>query len=517
MRHSLFAGLLLACAPFVAAATCVDGSVFADTNGNGLRDGGEKPLSGIAVSDGEQIVLTDADGRYQLPASTRPTVFVIKPAGYRAAMRVDGLPDIWRAGTDETSRKGKQKAKTGAQCQPFALVPADDAPASFQTLLMADSQTSSTLDVGYFERDIIAPLRGTHQAKLGLTLGDITNDDPALYPALVAAVTSLGVPWLHVPGNHDMDVDARSDATSLASYHRALGPDTYAWEEPSMVFIGLDDIIAQPGQKPAYVGGLREDQFAFLERYLPTVPEDKLLVIGVHIPLFDRKFRAEDRTRLFALLENRANRLILSGHTHEQSQTFWDAARGWNGATPLHEYNVGAACGAFWSGVKDAQGIPDTTMADGTPNGYGLLNVQPQGRYSVEYRVARAPADEQIALHAPKVLRRGAYPAWGVYANVFMGYEGLPVEFRVGDGEWQPMKRVEQPDPRVLQENIADDLATTLRGYDRSPEAVPSTHLWRGALPTRLDAGEHTVEVRTTLNGTQYTRRAVYRLQDAAP
>lgn len=517
MRHSLFACLWLACVPFAASAACTDGLVFADTNGNGVRDAGELPLADIRISDGEHIVSTDGEGRYQLPASNQPTVFVIKPAGYRAAVRADGLPDIWRTGTDPTPRKGKRKARTAASCQPFALVPDADAPTSFQTLLMADSQTSNTQDVGYFERDLIAPLRGSHQARLGLTLGDITNDEPALYPALVQAVTSLGVPWLHVPGNHDMDVDARSDATSLASYHRALGPDTYAWEEPSMVFIGLDDIIAQPGQAPAYIGGLREDQFAFLERYLPTVPEDTLVVIGVHIPLFDRRFRAEDRTRLFALLENRAHRLILSGHSHEQSQTFWDAAKGWNGATPLHEYNVGAACGAFWSGVKDAQGIPDSTMADGTPNGYGLLNVQPQGRYSVEYRVARAPAEQQIALHAPKVLRRGAYPAWGVYANVFMGYDGLPVEFRVDDGDWQPMKRVEQADPRLLVENIADDLATTLRGYDRSPEAVPSSHLWRGALPTRLDAGEHTVDVRTTLNGRSYSARTTYHLQDAQP
>jgi 3',5'-cyclic AMP phosphodiesterase CpdA len=517
MRLSLFAGLWLACAPLLAAASCVDGTVFADTNGNGLRDAGEQPLPGIAVSDGEHLVRTDAQGRYRLLASTQPTVFVIKPAGYRAAARADGLPDIWRPGSAPAAVKGKRPADADAQCPPFALVPDADAPASFQALLMADSQTSHLQDVDYFERDLIAPLRGSHQARLGLTLGDITNDDPALYPALVAAVTSLGVPWLHVPGNHDMDVDARSDAASLASYHRALGPDTYAWEERTMVFIGLDDIIAQPGQKPAYVGGLREDQFAFLERYLPTVPEDKLLVIGVHIPLFDHRFREADRKRLFALLENRANRLILSGHTHEQSQTFWDAARGWNGATPLHEYNVGAACGAFWSGVKDAQGIPDTTMADGTPNGYGLLNVQPQGRYSVEYRVARAPATEQIALHAPRVLRQGAYPAWGVYANVFMGYDGLPVEFRVDDGAWQPMKRIEQPDPRVLQENIADDLAGALRGYDRSPEATPSSHLWRAALPTTLAEGEHTVEVRATLNGTVYSQRTTYRLQNATP
>ena len=49
----------------------------------------------------------------------------------------------------------------------------------------------------------------------------------------------------------------------------------------------LDDVVYQPGQKPAYVGGLRDDQFAFLEAYLPTVPKDRLLVIGVHIPFFD--------------------------------------------------------------------------------------------------------------------------------------------------------------------------------------------------------------------------------------
>lgn len=508
MRQTLLTGLLLACAPFAATASCVEGAVFNDANGNGVHDAGEKPLSGIKVSDGEHIVVTGNDGRYQLPASAQPNIFVIKPAGYGAAVRSDGLPDIWRPSAGEGS---------AAQCRPFALVPQPDAPSTFQTLVMADSQASNALDVGYFERDIIAPLRGKHQARLGMTLGDITNDDPSLYPALTKAVTSLGVPWLHVPGNHDMDIGAQSDATSLASYHRYLGPDTYAWEEPSMVFIGMDDIIAQPGQKPAYVGGLREDQFAFLERYLPTIAKDKLVVLGFHIPLFDHVYRAEDRARLFALLEKVEHPLILSGHTHNQSHKFWAAEQGWKGARPLHEYNVGAACGAFWSGVKDAQGIPDTTMADGTPNGYGLLNVQPQGRYSVEYRVARAAPDQQIALHAPKVLRQGAYPAWGVYANVFMGYDGLPVEFRVDGGEWEPMKQVQQPDPRLLMENMADDMANNLRGYDRSPEAVPSTHLWRAALPSKLAEGEHTVEVRTTLNGRQFSTQTRYRLQSAMP
>src|SRR3546814_2584313 len=77
-----------------------------------------------------------------------------------------------------------------------------------------------------------------------------------------------------------------------------------------------------------------------------------------------------------------------------------------------------------------------------------------------------------------------------------MGRDDTRVEYRVDGGDWMPMRRVSQPDPRLLVENMRDDLAETLRGYDRSPEAKPSPHLWRGALPTGLGVGEHAVEVR---------------------
>ena len=33
---------------------------------------------------------------------------------------------------------------------------------------------------------------------------------------------------------------------------------------PGHAFIALDDVIYRPGQRPAYIGGLRDDQFAFL-------------------------------------------------------------------------------------------------------------------------------------------------------------------------------------------------------------------------------------------------------------
>src|SRR5690606_13551082 len=212
-------------------------------------------------------------------------------------------------------------------------------------------QTSSMQDVDYYWRDIVQPLVGKHGAALGLTLGDVTNDDLALYPELLRATMSLQVPWLFIPGNHDLDFDAADDDDSLRTFRHHLGPDTFAWEEEAVTFIGLDDIIYQPGKSPTYFGGLREDQFAFLQAYLPTVRKDRLLVIGVHIPFFEpgpRSFRTEDRERLFAMLEDFPHVLLLSGHTHAQQHWYHDASTGWRGAKPLHEYNVGAACGAFW-------------------------------------------------------------------------------------------------------------------------------------------------------------------------
>ena len=80
------------------------------------------------------------------------------------------------------------------------------------------------------------------------------------------------------------------------------------------------------------------------------------------------------------------------------------------------------------------------------------------------------------------------------------------------------MTRVLQADPRVLAENLADDGAEVLRGYDRMPEATPSSHLWRLPLPTDLSAGEHHIEVRARDAWLgEALESAVYRLQDAGP
>lgn len=524
------------------ASSCAGGSVFEDRNGNGRRDPGEPGLAGQRVSDGRRIVLTDAKGRYALPPREGSSQFLIKPAGYRLAARADsGLPDYWLnvAPSESPPLKYGGMAAAAPACRDYALIPERTAArgGELDVLVFADPQTKSATDIGYYRRDIVEPLlarrrNGRAPAQLGLSLGDIVHDDLSLYPQINAVTARLGVPWLHAPGNHDLDFDAARDEDSLLSYRHIYGPDSFAWEEPQANFVVLDDVVYQPTLKPDYIGGLRPDQFEFLEAYLAGADRRRLLVLAVHIPLFDaapgrETFRRADRERLFALLRDFPHVLVLSGHSHIQQHVYHGADSGWRGAAPLHEYNVGAACGAFWSGIKDARGLPDATMADGTPNGYARLRVRADAGYALSWHPApsaggalgaAAVANDYLRLYAPRLLRRGSYPIRGVYANVFMGREGRRVEYRIDSGEWKPMRRVDQPDPAMLAENARDDAAAQLRGYDRAATATPSPHLWLGALPTDLAAGEHAIEVRTfdPWQGEQRLGTA-YRLVDADP
>ena len=486
-----------------AAAPCT-GIVVVNDSAEAERGG--EPLAGAKVSDGVQVVTTGEDGRYALDAADGRAVFLVKPAGY------------WLA-------TGRSAWKLPGECGDFAVGHPDGNlhwSGGSPVIVMADPQLKSPADADYFRRDVMHTIGADYAnafsihtggrgramegspADLGIVLGDLTDDDPSLHPALVAALDPW-MPWLFVPGNHDVDVGATSDADSLDAYGRHFGPDTHAWEEQGATYVLLDDVIVRPDPGTAYIGGFREDQFAFLEAYLPTLSRARLLVVGVHIPLFEApgrdSFRDADRERLFALLDDFPHVLLLSGHSHAQRHHFHDASTGWHGTTPLHEYNVGAASGAYWSGVEDEAGIPDATMADGTPNGHARFRPARGGNYVLDWRPARVHADdplinEAMALHAPKVLRQGSWPGQGVHANVYMGQHDTRVEYRIDGGDWRPMQRVLAPDPRVVAENVRDDEAEHLRAIDRAPQAEPSTHLWRGTLPTDLPVGEHRVEVR---------------------
>jgi hypothetical protein len=506
-RGSAVVALVLAAA-VAAMAASIHGTVFDDRNGNGIRDAGEPGLAQVAVSDGTAVVLTDADGHYELSAADAPTLFVIKPRGWRPAVDAQYLPQFYR------------RPAAGVTSVDFPLVSADE-PDAFRAVVFTDPQPYGPEDVDHFARTIVDGLVHRRDVAFGVTLGDVTNDRHDLYAAVNATTARIGVPWYNLNGNHDLNFGATDDHLAFASFEAVYGPSTYAFHYGSALFVALNDVRYLGGLR--YIGGLREDQFAFLENLLRVTPRDELVVLMMHIPFFypnpsnAETFRMTDRARLFALLKDRPNNLWLSGHTHYQRHVFYGPADGWQGAKPLHDYNVAAASGSFWGGPPDASGIPIATMWDGTPHGYAELSFNGTAQPVIDYRPARFPADHQLGLHAPAtVAPKQGYVSF--FANVFNGHDGWKVEARVDDRAWNEIRRVLEWDPAYAELFLAQDHLAVPLATRRLPDPTVCYHLWRGYLPSDLALGAHQLEVRATdPYGRTFTAAREVRIVTPAP
>jgi len=84
VKYGAAAAIAAAAGPAVAAAAAntVSGVVYENHSGGLRRAAGDPGIAGVLVSNGRDVVKTDADGRYTLPIDEESIVFVIKPTGY---------------------------------------------------------------------------------------------------------------------------------------------------------------------------------------------------------------------------------------------------------------------------------------------------------------------------------------------------------------------------------------------------------------------------------------------------
>lgn len=152
-------------------------------------------------------------------------------------------------------------------------------------------------------------------------------------------------------------------------------------------------------------------------------------------------------------------------------------------------------------------------MRDGTPKGYAIINFE-DSNYTIDYRVAGKPKDYRMEIFSPKVVAKDQNTKAGIYVNFFMGSENDKVEYRIDDGSWKTMNLVEEPDPSYVKQVYEWDLADELMPGRRPSNAVKSNHLWRGAIPTRLEEGSHTIEVKVEdMFGRSFTETKNYRIE----
>ena len=475
------------------------GTVFHDQNGDGVRHSSEPGLPGVFVSNQREVTKTKADGTWKLPHDEDTIFFVVKPSGWAPPVDENQLPQFYYLHKPKGSPANSRYpgvAPTGPlpKSIDFPLSPAKE-PRQFKAILFGDPQPSTIDQVNYIAHDVIAELVGT-DARFGVTLGDIMFDQLELFEPSNANVALIGIPWYNVVGNHDLNRDSRTDGDSDETFHRHFGPNYYSFDYGPVHFLVLDDVEwghTNAKGKRTYSGGLDEDQITFVKNDLAEVPEEKLVVLMMHIPLTS----VGNRSELYRLIEKRPHTLSISGHTHWHAHQFIGEEDGWRGEKPHHHIVNVTVSGTWWKGEKDELGIPHATMRDGAPNGYSILSFDGV-THTLDFKAARQPASYQMSIHAPSEVRLSDLSKTMVHVNVFNGSEKSKVRMKLGDeGRWITLKQVFESDPYYVE--VRDrEMAARPDSKRHLNAPVPSAHLWKAALPAGLSPGTHLIDVEAT-------------------
>ncbi|MEI2271491.1 calcineurin-like phosphoesterase family protein [Sphingobacterium sp. ML3W] len=501
MKTFMALAISLALTQTVQAQEFAKGKVFLDVNRNGKLDKNEKGIASVSVSNGREVVATDKDGNYQLPVGNDNIIFVVKPSGYAVPVDENNHPKFYYIHKVNGSPTSKYPGVTATGKIPtnvnFALYQQEE-QANFSAFVFGDPQAYTEEELGFFKDGIINEIADKSVAKFGISLGDLVGDDLCLQPKYKSVISTMGLPWYNVMGNHDMNYDAKIDSLSDESFERTFGPNNYSFNYGNAHFIVLDNIIyPNPRTGKGYLGGFRKDQLDFVENDLKQVAKDKLIVLSFHIPLYHENsnvFRNEDRQRLFDILAPFKHTLSLSAHTHFQRQYFYGQKDGWKQEHAHHEYNVGTTSGDWYSGELNDKGIPVSTMRDGTPKGYAVLKIE-GNQYSFDYKVVGKPASYQIDIYGAAVVPEKYTKRYPIYANFFIGREGDKVAYRINQGDWKEMEYVNESDPAFLKSLAKYDTAEKLMTTRRPSNPEKSSHLWVTNLP-KLKTGKYQIEIR---------------------
>jgi 3',5'-cyclic AMP phosphodiesterase CpdA len=536
MRYSAAAALAATTAPVGTAGralaadhpSTVSGVVYENRSGAARRQPGDPGMPGVLVSNGRDVVKTDAAGRYTLPVDDESIVFVIKPSGYAVPLDDDMLPRFYYihqpAGSPQNLNlrfRGIDPTGPLPDAVDFPLRKADE-PQKFDVIVFTDPQPESELEVNFIRDAVVNNVIGT-DAAFGITTGDIMFDDLSLYPRLNRIIGRIGVPWHNVGGNHDLNFEAPGAKYSRETFKRVYGPNYYAFEYGGALFLMLDNINylgpdpARPYGAGKFEGRFGERQLAFVANVVKDYPADRLVVACMHIPLrtyidpTDPAINTADRADLLKLLSGRPHTLSFAGHTHTTEHCYFGADDGFAGASPHHHHVLTAVSGSWWSGPYDHRGIAVADSRDGSPNGFHILSID-GAEYSTRFQPVSEPGSRQMRIMVDSVLHRDRKELYAEFrmgellgspiaqdsafatnllVNFFDGGPRTLVEYRIATRPPVKMERVARPDPFV-EEVYARNEAT------KKPwvKAERSSHIFTARLPGDLEAGTHRIAVR---------------------
>ncbi|GHD22930.1 hypothetical protein GCM10007147_17770 [Nocardiopsis kunsanensis] len=560
-----------------AAGDSVTGTVFVDADRNSTNDRGEEGLADVMVTNGRDVVRTDSEGRYELPAFDNMTVSITQPAGYQVPMDEHNIPQFHYNHLPEGSPDLKHGgiAPTGPLPEQINFPVTESsrtADAAQSCVIAGDLQVTDEEEVGYARAGAINDLSERHDyAGCGsLFLGDIANNDLSLYPDVKDLVAETNGPARFLPGNHDIDFDSPSPEHAFDTFREHLAPEYYSYDVGDMHFVALNNVdypctpghdspegvaehCSDPEGDPQYNGRISDEQMEWLEQDLANVPGDKLVVVAGHIGLVNYadegefQHQVDQTTRVHELLEGR-EAVAVSGHSHSvENMEPGDSTEGWRevlgvGGLPFQHITAGAISGDWYSGEVGENGYPTAIGRDGGRPGVVTLDVQ-GNRFQERFTVTGESDDVQTQLSINSPTYREWYEQWSertgqapepadpsvvdredlagktwLTTNFFFGSTGAGVEVAIDGAPAEPAERTQQMqgEAQNVGAEYSDPYAASQQLVHGGSLADRTMHLWRFELPEDLDSGSHTAEVTATdAHGREFTDTLEFEVVEA--
>lgn len=365
--------------------------------------------------------------------------------------------------------------------------------------LVGDPQVDDSTEMGYARRSVYRELHGRRDLDMCIFLGDLVNDNMSLLPESVGVVDSLPYQCFMVPGNHDRDVYRGPKSSmyrqrDLSTWRKAVGYVDTSFVRGNVRFVLMNNVRPSDSGMTDYVGGFTARQKHWLDSVLNRgVGETRgrkpsrvcgspaLTILATHIPFSQMK----GRDSVLALIPDISRLLFVSGHTHFVSRD-----------DSIPELVAGAACGSWWRGVRDSDGIPYALQSCGAPRGYFIADIHRDGTYDLSYKCIGRPASEQLSAWA--VPNDSTGRSYRLYINVFGGSSDGVVRISGLGRKTYSCERSLMAAPEV--EQVIRLNASRSRDYRKSHRdefiplrRKPSPHLWQttdlisGPLPAHVN------------------------------
>lgn len=330
----------------------------------------DKPLKGVVISDGVEVVSTDADGVYQMKSKKKyGYVFISIPSGYEVA--TEGvLPTnhvLLKAGASVAERVDFRVFEAGDQTNHTMLV--------FGDMHLAGGRNNDRQWFTQFCLEVKDYVSSHSSEKVyAVTLGDMTwdyywydrNYQFLQYLDDVKQVGDLTI--FHTIGNHDHDMMLPGDFQNAVQFTKEVAPDFYSFNIGKVHYVVLDNILStsKGGGKDdrKYNELVTDEELAWLAKDLSFVSKSTPVVVTMHATTSNLDTEA-NRTALFGCLSGYDQVHFLTGHTHQVANR---KSSNW------YDHNCGAVCADWWDCVYKSDGKVHIGT-DGAPGGYEIFNI----------------------------------------------------------------------------------------------------------------------------------------------